>query len=476
MHSSGTGKTMAAQVIASELGGTGRSLHYRFDSATGTYSLERSYVLPQVGDLSGRANVFQFQNEPFVAPAPRLLNSGNAGDWSSAFSLGGGPPQVGVISETFMDSAHGLDNPAPATLGNSHPLANFGLVNQYMNSISLFSLASGLGNEVVNVSAQPAGGLYARSVAVNFVIDAPGFQVHYRLNPSGAWQTYAGNPVMIHTNCVLQFRARALIGTLQTSIRSETYTFKEGPDDLDSDSDGIPDYAESANGLDPVLSGSDGDNDGFSDLEELLKGTLPNDDTSFPATNGYEQHAAVDLVLTPRPLDGTTGTDTSSRGGPHVRVFNLSGSHVGAAPVNDPPAVPLAASALVTNLFLDPRHKLFVATTEPHFNILTLAADRRIGRELVSLIPAPDVPPIKVNYAFGAAAGVLKAEASNWVAAAQAAYLTATNEVRFHTMPIVNTTVAALLEHKLRLILAPTSASNLTLFPFRAGDADRRPP
>ncbi len=483
LHSSGTGKTLAAEVLASELGGrTGRSLQYSFNAGTGTYSLDRADTLPPVTDLSGQANVFQFRNEPFVASAPRLLNSGNAGDWSSLFSLAGGPPQVGVLSETFVDSAHGLDNPTPASLGNSHPLTQFGLVNQYLPSVSLFSLAPGLGNEVVEVSAQPAGGLYGRSVAVNFTIGSPGFQIHYRLNPGGSWQTYVGNSVRIFTNCVLQYRARAVAGPEQTSIRSETYTFKEGPGELDSDSDGVPDYVEIANGLDPVRSGGDSDGDGFSDLEELLKGTSPTNAASHPDTQGYEQHAEVDLILTPRPLDGFTGAETSSRGGPHVRVFDLSGSQLGAAPVRPSLAAQFAFAAQVTNLFLDPRRKLFVVATEPHFDVLTAAADRRIGRELVSLIPCPEVPPVEVNYAFGAAAGVLNAEALNWVAAAQAAYNSATNEIRFHTMPIAGTAVAALLEHKLRSVLADALASetnsaagtNLTLFSFRPGDAGRR--
>jgi hypothetical protein len=296
------------------------------------------------------------------------------------------------------------------------------------------------------------------------------------LNPNGAWQVYAGTPVVIFIDSVLQYRARALVGTAQTSIRSESYKFKEGPADLDSDSDGVPDYVEIANGLDPVGSGSDGDDDGFSDFDELLEGTSPTNPASHPAIPGYEQHAAVDLVLTPRPLDGFTGAETSSRGGPHVRVFDLSGSQLGSAPVSAPPDAPLPASALVTNLFVDPRHKLFVVATELHFDVITPATDRRIGRELVSLIPSPEVAPIKVNYQFGGAAGVLNAEALNWVVAANAAYDGATNEIRFHTMPIANTTVAALLEHKLRSVLAEASVpdTNLTLFSFRPSDAAQR--
>jgi Bacterial TSP3 repeat len=454
---------------------TRQSLQYTFNSGAGTYSLDHVDVLPPVTDLSGLANVFQFQFEPFVVSTPKLLSSGHAGDWSSVFSLGGGPPQVGVLSEDFVDATHGLDNPTPADLGASHPLTQFGLVNQYQDFLSLFSLTPGPGDEVVEVSAQPPGGLHARSVAVSFVVGSPAFQVLYRLNPNGAWLIYAGKPVLIFTNSVLQYRAHALLGTAQTSIHSEAYQFKEGPGGLDSDGDGVPDYIEIAHGLDPVKSGSDGDGDGYSDLDELLEGTSPTNASSHPAAPGYEEHAAVDLVLTPRPLDGLTDSETVSRVGPHVRVFDMSGSELGAAPVGDPPDVPLAASALVSNVFINPRHELLVVATEPHFDVETPAADSRIGRELVRLIPCPEVAPIEVNYQFGGAAGVLNSEAQNWVAAAQAAYGSATNEVRFHTLPVTGTTTAVLLEEKLRRALADASPmkTNLTLFSFRPGDAGR---
>jgi hypothetical protein len=274
---------------------------------------------------------------------------------------------------------------------------------------------------------------------------------------------------------VLQFRARLVFGTTQTRIHSETYTFKDGPDDVDSDSDGVPDYVEIANGLDPLRSGSDSDRDGYSDLEELLKGTSPNDDTDFPATKGFEQHADVDLVLTPVPLNGLTDTETSSRSGPHVRVFDGSTGLLGVAPVSKFPDVPVDGSALITNVFIDPQQKLLVAATEQHFDVEGLLLDHRIGRELIRIIPGPELPPIEVAYQFGGGGGVLNAEAQNWINAAIAAYGSATNEVRHYNMTIADTTVAALLDEKLRRALADASPAktNLTLFPFRPRDASK---
>ncbi len=451
---------------------TSRSLRYAFDAGTGTFVLSHDNVLPSVTDLSARANVFQFQFEPFVAPHPRLLHSANAGDWSSLFSLVGGPPQVGVTSETYADAARGLDDPTPANLGAGHPQAQFGLANQYTEAVSIFSLGAASGPSVVQVSAQPAGGFHARSVAVQFQVDAPGYQVLYRRNAQGPWLAYAGQAVQIFTNSTLQHRARALLGSAQTSIKTEIYTFRDGPGTLDSDSDGVPDYVEIANGLDPLRSGSDADGDGASDLEELLKNTSPANAASKPPTAGYEQHTAVDWILTPRPFDGTTGTETFARGGSRVRVFDGSGALLAAASVGHP----IGVSAAASNVFIHPAQPLLVAATDPHFDVFTPSADTRIGRELVALLPSPILPPITVPYLYGGAVGVLNAEALNWVTAAKLAYGNATNEVRAQNITVTQTAAAALLEARLRAALAAASPSrsNLTLFPFRPADAGRQ--
>ncbi|HKX63202.1 MAG TPA: hypothetical protein VJS65_15180, partial [Verrucomicrobiae bacterium] len=451
---------------------TTHSRRYSFDAATGAFNLQQVEELPQVTDLTGRANVFQFQFEPFVNVTPRLLHSGNSGDWSSIFSLAGGPPQVGVFTEQYVDATHGLDNPIATSLGLSHPSAQFGLVNQYASSVSLFSLGAGAGSEITEVTAIPPGGLFARSVGVRLAAGGPGFQILYRRNGAGAWQNYAaGQEIRIFTNTVLQFRARA--GADQTAIRSETYTFKEGPSTLDSDGDGVPDFVEIAKGLDP-LSGSDADGDGASDLEELLKNTSPSDKSSHPVQSGFEQHATFNLILSPRPWDGPLNTDTTSRTGTVVRLYDLSGSVLASSTVGQDPAVPLKASVVFPNVFVDPRDQLLVAATEPHFDVNTPGADTRIGRELVTLVAAPPIPPIKVEYQFGAAGGVLPAEAANWVAAAIDAHNTPRPEVYFH-MTMEEAFITCLLEERLQHILvqSSTDVTNVTLFPFRPADSGR---
>jgi len=265
-----------------------------------------------------------------------------------------------------------------------------------------------------------------------------------------------------------------LFGTSQTSIRSESYQFRDSPSVLDSDGDGVPDFVEVANGLDPVKSGSDADGDGASDMEELLKDTLPGNDASHPSDSGFEEHAAFNLVLAPRPWDGQLNVDTSSLTGTVVRLYDLSGSVLASSTVGQYPAIPLKASVVFSNVFVDPRDKLLVVATEPHFNVDTPGSDNRIGRELVGLIPGPAIPPIKVEYQFGAAAGVLPAEAANWVAAAKNAHSGDKLEV-YLELTLTDTLISGLLEERLQGILAeaPDTETNATLYPFRLADAGR---
>lgn len=56
----------------------------------------------------------------------------------------------------------------------------------------------------------------------------------------------------------------------------------------DFDSDGIPDYWEIENGLDPTVNdaGADSDGDGYTNLEEYTNGTNPHDNTNYPPCDG----------------------------------------------------------------------------------------------------------------------------------------------------------------------------------------------
>src|SRR4030095_11531470 len=134
---------------------------------------------------------------------------------------------------------------------------------------------------------------------------------------------------------------------------------------------------------------------------------------------------------------------------------------------------PLKASVVFSNVFVDPRDKLLVVATERDSEVSTSWADTRSGRELVSLVAAPPIPPIKVEYEFGAGGGVLPAEAANWVSAATTAHQ-AERPQEYFVMKMENVFITCLLEERLQQILVQSSAdvTNVTLFPFRPADTE----
>src|SRR5439155_731171 len=77
-------------------------------------------------------------------------------------------------------------------------------------------------------------------------------------------------------------------------------------------------------------------------------------------------------------------------------------------------------SAYVTNLVFDPLQRLFVSSTEPHYDILTLSTDKTIGREVLRLTPFPAITPVTINYNYGGSN--LLTEAQNWILTASNAY------------------------------------------------------
>jgi hypothetical protein len=56
----------------------------------------------------------------------------------------------------------------------------------------------------------------------------------------------------------------------------------------------------------------------------------------------------------------------------------------------------------LTNIAVLPEDRLLVEATELHYDILTSHTDKRIGRELVGLLVAPQFAPVQIPYVFAA--------------------------------------------------------------------------
>ncbi len=454
--------------------GTRVSTRYQTWNFNGTtYTAGQGDQLPYIGRLSAPGNVLLFRYEPFVTNNPHLVRVLNAGDWTSQFRYTGAPPVVTVTAERFAGLTNGLRNPTITALGLNPPLANFGLVNQFTNIISVFSLRAPAGDEVSEVRIAPNPGRYANAIEMTLTTTDPTHQAYYRLG-SAAWQLYSA-PVRLFTNVTVQFYAKPPTGLAKSAIQSATYSFAQPPSALDSDDDGVPDFVELGKGLDPN-GGSDSDGDGYSDLEELIRMTDPLSPVSAPTNSPrIEFKTAFNRAVTPRPYDGPANVTTYAATDTPMRVYAVQGSLLSAGAVTNLSISGVTNPAcLLTNIIVAPEDRLLVEATELHYDILTANADKRLGRELVGLLSAPRFVPVQIPYSFGG--GNLATEANAWIAAASNAWSSLTREVSKGDLTVHDTLAAALVEHKLGQILVSrgqTWGTNITLFPFRASDAGR---
>src|SRR5258705_7412557 len=196
--------------------------------------------------------------------------------------------------------------------------------------ISLFSFSPPAGDKVSDVTISPLPGLYPTAVKISFSAINATDSIFYRIG-SGAWNTWAGNPVTVFSNSVIQYYGQPLANTAKSLIKSAAYSFTQPAGTIDSDNDGIPDFAEVGLGLDP-LAGRDSDHDGYTDLEELIRGTNALSSMSVPTNFPHlDEQAAFDLTVTPLPWDGFSNRVTLIATGALIRVFDFQGSLLGIA-------------------------------------------------------------------------------------------------------------------------------------------------
>jgi hypothetical protein len=473
-------------------GATGQRRSTRFQeqlASGGGYVAGASGALPKVSAYSAPANVFVFQSEPFVTSSPRLIQRLSAGDWTSKPSLSGAPLQIKVTAESFAGTEAGLDNPVVQSLGLVTSPGAFGLVNQYTDELSIFSYVPPLGDEVVEVLVSPPSGAQAKAIDVTLTASPAAAQIFYRVDADAKWQLYS-QPIPLFKAATLRCYAKLPASDRKSAVQTATYTFPAEPGTQDSDNDGVPDYVELGldannngtpdylelgNGLNPVTGNKDSDGDGFSDLNELAMGTNPYDKTSTPSEDQrLEDNSGFDLAVSPVPYDGFVPGATRTTPGAAVRIYDLEASLIQAGVTTNLslPSVPDAAS-FNTNLVVDARQRLLVLATEAHFAVVTGQADKKIGRELLALLPVPQVAVgLPVNYHYSG--GSLASEAAAWAAAAQAAQAAATR-LRVLAEPTWSDTLTGLLmEREVDSLLKSRGlgASNVvSLFGFRPSDA-----
>ncbi len=433
-----------------------------------------STPLPTVNPLSLGANVFLFQSEPFVNATPGLLRRLNAADWSSKPNLSGG--NLLVTGERDRGTSQGLGNPSVRNLGTVPVTAHFGLVNQYHPLISLVSFDPVSPSPTSPVTISPVGGPQTQAIAVTLSVGDPTYQPLYSLD-GGPWTTYSA-PFWVFKTTKVRYLASKIGGSTKSPTQTATYTFSTSPGLADSDGDGVPDYVELANHLNPTK-GPDSDGDGFSDLHEILAGTDPNATNSVPSTNQLvDSFQAFDFWVAPRPLDPVLVVETNAAFGVQIGIHDLNGALLRTGLTTNVPGSLVNPVAPVTNILGERQPALVVLATDPHFQIKTSLPDPVVGRELVGLARTPVLTRPVVNYSYGG--GSLTTEAANWLAAAKLAYKNAPHPTVQTQLSVAESVAALLTERKINQVLADRgvpgfNGTNLTLFPFRVADVGRLP-
>lgn len=451
------------------------STRYQQWNWSGTsYTNQPESDLPLVSAYSSSGNVMQFRYEPFVTNNPILLRLNNAGDWSDGTKFSGSPGNISVKTETFLSSTQGLGNPSTVAIGAAHPLAQFGLANQYSNMISLFSFTPPSGDKISDVTISPTPGTYSSAFKLHFAAANSSDRIYFRMQ-NGAWSVWSnGLTAWVFTNTTVQFYGQPTnSGNAKSLVKSASYEFTQPASTLDSDGDGVPDFVEIAKGLNPT-GGRDSDGDGYSDLEELIHGTDPSDPSSVPSGFPHlDDQAVFDLQVTPMPWDGFADAASLCATGSVLYAHDLQGSLLSEG-VMQPATQPVIG---LSNINIVVEDRLVSMATDRHYDILTTNADTRIGREMVGLepVPAPQFPP--VSYVYGG--GSLATEANNWILSASNTLNHLPRATLSRTLTINDTLESLLFERSVAQQLGArgfAAWTNLTLFPFRPSDAGRTNP
>ncbi|MCW1886775.1 hypothetical protein OKA04_18695 [Luteolibacter flavescens] len=256
----------------------GRSTGWARMDHDGTRHVQsRTGTFPTAG-LQRGAQVFQFNGQPFVDPAARLVEMRAAPDWTM---LENGSP----FSLTDAGPRSGLGNPT----GFSIP-SGFTLLNQLWRSadgvapFSVSVLSNRLGAVPAGISFSPAAGSYSDpELSVELRYSGSLTTMRYRFSADAPWVPYNG-PIRVTGPVTVFAKADG-----SNAVFSARYSTDEGggtfPDlslteHQDLNGNGLPDFWEEMFGQsDPD---ADTDGDGKTALEEYLAGTDPRD--SFSVT------------------------------------------------------------------------------------------------------------------------------------------------------------------------------------------------
>lgn len=436
-------------------------------------------LLPPAVDF---ATIFWYSGEPMVDLSATLLQLDIQPDWTNGTGSLPGP----LTKETYVNSSTGLANPVPVS--SSAPAgATWVITNQYLESVSVTSLSDNGALITPSLKVAPATGSYIDPLEIVATFDNGMLDVFYRkASPAGsAWIPYT-NPFTIGYTSSWQFYAKDNVSGATGPITERTYTFSSA--DLlgfDSDGDGVPDFVEQSRNLN-AAGGPDSDGDGRSDLEELLDGTNPKDDSDFtPAALRNPPFNGEGFFIIAEPTDISSG---KAAPGERVDVSSMASAFLASANAevltNPPPLVGQVGAPLSITTPVSDR-EWAVLSSPLYFNLGAVIPHPRDGREVYRLLQIPNIPlPVIAPILTGSD---LQADAAAWVTAAQSAYASYDPVSAISLISPLDTAIAVLgeaalydalgtLDGGVKLALGvPSTAEDFTLFGNRDGESERLP-
>jgi len=390
-------------------------------------------VLPVPTALTGRSTVAYYNGAPMADPSARLVGVVSVGDWTRGLPTNSPlPGVVTAVREVFQGSSVGLGSAVATVLGAPPLGATHVLGSQMADDISFFSFRGGSGSVLDTLAILPPGGSFEAATEVeitsaeNIRRAALGLAatqtLQYRFDTAagpGTWMPYDPNhpPVLVQSGVLRTFGQTA--GGQRSPIRSAVFQISPAVGrTLDSDLDGVPDFVEQANGLDP-RSGVDADGDGDSDLNEIAAGTNPADASDFMARDADGRRLtglnspsySIQTVVV--GLDGTGGSVAVRAADTNVEIA-----------VHAPDGSPLSAgrTKLMGNVSIATIGRVptegsrrFVSVRTPQFFGLTKAANTNNpppGREQATLVETPEVGSVLPTLEF--AGGDVIPAAAQW--------------------------------------------------------------
>ena len=443
---------------------------YKWNGSDWTIA-SQGYLSELPADGLSHATLLFYDLDPAINDSARLLGIQSAGDWTRRAVIPDALP-ASVITEIFGNSATGLAVHGSQAV-SAPALARYVMTNQVEPSVSITALGGYASLMTPDLRVDPASGSYDRSFQVTALFDDSRYELLWREVNGHSWNVWNG-PLPVAWSTTLQFTLRLTSNHTLGPIQTRAYILSPAAlATLDSDNDGVPDYVELAQGLDP-FGGADYDGDGVSDLAEILAGTNPGEHNDFPdsaidiGTNGMcivaaaKNHSGIEMAA-----------------GEEMFAHSMTGSLLASAPSdNFQPVLPNdggSRGAILRSAAAPPYTELIAVSTPLYFST---DGGIRSGLEAIRYVPSDPPPTFAPNYT--PSGNDLSANAAAWVAKAKATSHPLAN-ARTEVTP-QDSAIAVLLEQLVHTALAgarpaenPAAAlEKFTLFAARYADRTRQ--